>query len=54
MAVEKIKKAAVAGSGAMGSGIAQLLAMAGYEVTMIDISDEFLQKGKCDNIFLLF
>ena len=30
----------------MGHGIAELLAMAGYEVVMIDISDELLQKGK--------
>jgi enoyl-CoA hydratase/3-hydroxyacyl-CoA dehydrogenase len=43
---EKIKKATVIGSGAMGHGIAQLLAMAGCEVTIVDISDELLQKGK--------
>lgn len=30
----------------MGHGIAELLAMTGYEVTIIDISEEFLQKGK--------
>ncbi len=30
----------------MGHGIAELLAMTGYEVAMIDISDELLQKGK--------
>jgi len=42
---EKLKKAAVIGSGAMGHGITQLLAMSGIEVTMVDISDEFLQKG---------
>lgn len=46
MAIEKIRKAVVVGSGAMGHGIAQLLAMNGIEVTMVDISDEFLQKGK--------
>jgi enoyl-CoA hydratase/3-hydroxyacyl-CoA dehydrogenase len=45
LAVEKIGKAAVVGSGAMGHGIAQLLAMAGHEVTIIDVSDELLQKG---------
>jgi NADPH-dependent 2,4-dienoyl-CoA reductase/sulfur reductase-like enzyme len=51
---EKLKKAAVAGSGAMGHGIAELLAIAGYEVTMIDISDEFLRKrwSKLDNFFI--
>ena len=43
--VEKLKKAAVIGSGAMGHGITQLLAMSGYEVTMVDINDELLQKA---------
>jgi enoyl-CoA hydratase/3-hydroxyacyl-CoA dehydrogenase len=43
---ENIKKAAVIGSGAMGHGIAQLLAMSGYQVVMVDISDELLRKGK--------
>jgi enoyl-CoA hydratase/3-hydroxyacyl-CoA dehydrogenase len=45
LANEKIKKAAVVGSGAMGHGIAQLLAMAGCEVALVDVSDELLQKG---------
>jgi len=45
LALEKIKKAAVLGAGAMGSGIAQLLAMSQITVTIIDISDEILQKG---------
>ncbi|MGQ9538383.1 MAG: 3-hydroxyacyl-CoA dehydrogenase [Candidatus Bathycorpusculaceae bacterium] len=43
--VEKLKKAAVIGSGAMGHGITQLLAMNGYNVTMVDISDDFLQRA---------
>ena len=46
MSVEKIKKAAVIGSGAMGHGITQLLAMNGIEVTMVDINDEILAKAK--------
>ena len=46
MTAEKIKKAAVIGSGAMGHGIAQLLAVAGIEVAMVDVNDEILQKGK--------
>jgi enoyl-CoA hydratase/3-hydroxyacyl-CoA dehydrogenase len=46
LTAEKLKKVAIVGSGAMGHGIAELLAMAGYEVVMIDISDELLQKGK--------
>lgn len=43
--VEKMKKAVVIGSGAMGHGITQLLAMNGYQVTMVDISDDLLQKA---------
>ncbi|MBX5321051.1 MAG: 3-hydroxyacyl-CoA dehydrogenase [Candidatus Bathyarchaeota archaeon] len=43
--VEKLKKAAVIGSGAMGHGITQLLAMNGYYVAMVDINDELLQKA---------
>jgi len=42
---EKLKKAAVIGSGTMGHGITQLLAMSGLEVAMVDISVELLQKG---------
>jgi enoyl-CoA hydratase/3-hydroxyacyl-CoA dehydrogenase len=45
MIAEKLKKAVVIGSGAMGHGIAQLLAMSGIEVTMVDINDEILQKA---------
>lgn len=45
MVETKLKKAAVIGSGTMGHGIAQLLAMAGHEVFMIDINEEFLSKG---------
>ncbi len=46
MAAEGVKKAAVVGSGAMGHGITQLLAMNGYYVSMVDINDEILQKAK--------
>ena len=46
MSTEEIKKAAVVGSGVMGHGITQLLAMNGYEVTMVDIDDEILAKAK--------
>ncbi len=42
----EIKKVAVLGAGTMGSGIAQVCAMAGYEVWVRDIKDEFIQKGK--------
>ena len=37
---------AVIGAGTMGNGIAQVAAMAGLQVTMIDISDEAVQRGK--------
>ncbi len=40
-----IKKVFVIGAGTMGNGIAQVTAQAGYEVTMSDIKDEFIQKG---------
>jgi len=46
LTAEKLKKVAIVGSGAMGHGIAELLAMTGHEVVMIDINDELLQKGK--------
>jgi len=44
--VEEIEKGAVIGGGTMGHGIAQLLAMAGLEVALVDISDEILLKAK--------
>lgn len=46
LTAEKIEKAAVIGSGAMGHGITELLAMNGYEITMVDINDQILQKAK--------
>jgi enoyl-CoA hydratase/3-hydroxyacyl-CoA dehydrogenase len=46
LTTERIKKAAVIGSGSMGHGITQLLAMNGCEVTMVDINDEILEKAK--------
>ncbi len=33
------------GAGAMGSGIAQVVAEAGYAVTMMDIKEEFIKRG---------
>ena len=41
----EIKKVGVLGCGLMGSGIAQTAAMAGFEVTVREVSEEFLQKG---------
>jgi len=42
MAIEKI---AVLGAGQMGNGIAQVAACSGYEVVMIDIKEEFVDRG---------
>jgi 3-hydroxybutyryl-CoA dehydrogenase len=40
-----IQKIGVIGAGQMGNGIAQVAAVAGYEVVMIDIKEEYIQKG---------
>jgi 3-hydroxybutyryl-CoA dehydrogenase len=40
-----IDKVAVLGCGLMGSGIAQVCAQAGREVTVIEVSEELLKKG---------
>ena len=40
-----IKNIVVIGSGLMGNGIAQVSLMAGYNVTMVDISQEILDKA---------
>lgn len=40
-----INKVCVIGSGTMGAGIAQVSAQAGYETTMVDIKQEFLDRG---------
>ena len=40
-----IEKIAVLGAGQMGNGITQVAACAGYEVVMIDIKQEYLDKG---------
>ena len=40
-----IRKVCVIGSGTMGSGIAQVSAQAGYETTMVDVKQEFLDRG---------
>jgi 3-hydroxybutyryl-CoA dehydrogenase len=40
-----IKKICVIGSGTMGSGIAQVSAQAGYETTMVDVRQEFVDRG---------
>jgi len=42
MAIDKV---AVLGCGLMGSGIAQVCAQAGREVTVIEVSEDYLKKG---------
>ncbi|MCU0837623.1 MAG: 3-hydroxybutyryl-CoA dehydrogenase [Rhodospirillales bacterium] len=42
MAIEKI---GVVGAGTMGNGIAQIFAVAGYDVIMRDIKEEFVERG---------
>lgn len=42
----EIKNVCVIGAGAMGSGIAQICATHGYNVNLVDINDEILQKAK--------
>ncbi len=40
-----IKKVGVLGAGLMGSGIAQVAAASGYDVTIVEVSDELVKKG---------
>ncbi|MCG3260292.1 MAG: 3-hydroxyacyl-CoA dehydrogenase family protein [Candidatus Heimdallarchaeota archaeon] len=42
----EFKKIAVVGSGTMGSGIAMVIAQAGINVSLHDVSEEYLEKGK--------
>jgi 3-hydroxybutyryl-CoA dehydrogenase len=41
----EIKKVGVVGCGLMGSGIAQVAAMAGFDVTVLEVEQKFLEKG---------
>ncbi len=41
----EIEHIAIIGDGQMGNGLAQVSSCAGYRVTMIDIKEEFLDKG---------
>ncbi|HAR49735.1 hypothetical protein ER57_06675 [Smithella sp. SCADC] len=45
MKLEDVKKIVVIGSGAMGNGIAQICATAGMKAVMVDIKQEFVDKG---------
>jgi 3-hydroxybutyryl-CoA dehydrogenase len=42
----KIRKVAVIGAGTMGNGIAQVASMAGFEVGLNDIKDEYLARAQ--------
>jgi 3-hydroxybutyryl-CoA dehydrogenase len=46
MSLKDIKEIAVLGAGTMGNGIAQVCATGGYQVTMIDISPEAIEKAR--------
>src|ERR1700736_3688133 len=41
----EIKKVGVLGCGLMGSGIAQVAAMAGFDVIVLEVEQKFLDKG---------
>lgn len=45
MNVDDIKRIAVIGSGTMGNGITQVCAATGYDVDMIDVKQEFLDRA---------
>ncbi|MCS7121215.1 MAG: 3-hydroxyacyl-CoA dehydrogenase NAD-binding domain-containing protein [Archaeoglobaceae archaeon] len=42
---ESIKKIGIVGAGVMGHGIVQVVARSGYEVLLVDISEEILKKA---------
>ena len=46
-----IQTIGVIGAGQMGNGIAQVAACAGYDVVMIDIKDEYVEKGLGHPVF---
>ncbi|MDV3243741.1 MAG: enoyl-CoA hydratase-related protein [Nitrososphaerales archaeon] len=45
MKVEEVRRVAVLGAGVMGHGIAEVAALAGYDVTLYDIKDEFIRSA---------
>ena len=45
MKLDDIKNVTVIGAGTMGNGIAQVFAATGYDVNLVDIKDEFVQRG---------
>lgn len=45
MKLEEIKRVTVLGAGTMGAGIAQTCSQAGFSVTMMDLTEEFVKGG---------
>ncbi len=45
MSAANVKKVAVVGGGTMGNGIAQVFATNGYDVRLIDVKPEFVERG---------
>jgi enoyl-CoA hydratase/3-hydroxyacyl-CoA dehydrogenase len=45
MQIDKVRKVAILGAGAMGHGIAQVFAQAGYETIIRDVKQEFLDNA---------
>ncbi len=45
LSVDRIRRIAVIGAGTMGHGIAEVAAMAGYEVLLADISEDILRRA---------
>jgi len=41
----KVSKIGVVGAGQMGNGIAQVAAVAGYDVVMVDVKEQFVEAG---------
>jgi 3-hydroxybutyryl-CoA dehydrogenase len=44
--IDRLRRIGVIGAGQMGGGIAHVCALAGFEVTLTDISEEALQRGR--------
>jgi 3-hydroxybutyryl-CoA dehydrogenase len=44
--IDRLRRIGVIGAGQMGGGIAHVCALAGFEVTLTDISEEALQRGQ--------
>jgi len=42
----KVKQVGVVGAGTMGNGIAQVFALAGYDVVLVDVEQRFLDRGR--------